>query len=48
MDFKIKTYEFNEVGKNTVSLEKKGKNWPVVYLIHNDKEVYVGETQKYL
>ena len=21
-----------------------GVNWPVVYLIHNDKEIYVGET----
>jgi DUF2075 family protein/predicted GIY-YIG superfamily endonuclease len=24
---------------------KKGKDWPVVYLIHNDKELYIGETQ---
>ncbi|AUD65811.1 hypothetical protein BK011_08980 [Tenericutes bacterium MZ-XQ] len=24
--------------------EKYGQNWPVVYLIHNHKEIYIGET----
>lgn len=44
-DFVIKEYEFNELGKKNIGYEKKGKNWPVVYLIHNDKELYIGETQ---
>ncbi len=25
--------------------EKKGQDWPVVYLINNEKEMYIGETQ---
>ena len=43
--FSIKEYEFDEYGKSIISQEKKGKNWPVVYLLYNDKEIYVGETQ---
>ena len=43
--FSIKEYEFDEYGNSIISQEKKGKNWPVVYLLYNDKEIYVGETQ---
>lgn len=43
--FEINSYDFNEIGKINVSKEKSGKDWPVVYLIHNDKELYIGETQ---
>lgn len=43
--FEINSYDFNETGKINVSKEKRGKDWPVVYLIHNDKELYIGETQ---
>lgn len=43
--FEINSYDFNEIGKINVSKEKRGKDWPVVYLIHNDKELYIGETQ---
>ena len=43
--FEINSYDFNEMGKINVSKEKRGKDWPVVYLIHNDKELYIGETQ---
>ena len=42
---KINQYEFNDEGKLNLSNVDKGKDWPVVYLIHNDKELYVGETQ---
>ena len=44
MEFKIKTYPFDTNGKNKLEETPKGKDWPVVYLIHNDKELYVGET----
>lgn len=42
---KINQYEFNDNGKINLSTVDKGKDWPVVYLIHNDEELYVGETQ---
>lgn len=43
--FSINQYDFNEKGKANLAREKRGKDWPVVYLIHNDKELYIGETQ---
>lgn len=43
--FSINQYDFNEKGKANLAKEKRGKDWPVVYLIHNDKELYIGETQ---
>lgn len=43
--FYINQYDFNETGAKTVAKEKKGKDWPVVYLIHSDSELYIGETQ---
>ncbi len=43
---KIDTYSFDANGKNALSVaEPKSKNWPVVYLINNDRELYIGETQ---
>ena len=44
-NFFIGEYSFNETGRMAVENEKYGKDWPVVYLIHNDKELYIGETQ---
>ena len=41
----VSQYDFNALGKDIISTEKRGKDWPVVYLIHNDKELYIGETQ---
>lgn len=39
----IRTFSFpNDVDK--VADTYHGTNWPVVYLIHNDDEIYVGET----
>lgn len=43
--FSIKQYDFSEAGKVNVANEKRGRDWPVVYLIHNDKELYIVETQ---
>ena len=48
-DVQIRDFPFSEQGQS--SIEKwhngdhaYGSNWPVVYIIHNDEEAYVGET----
>ena len=43
----IKSYEFNQDGRVLVASEAMGKDWPVVYLICNDKEMYIGETSSF-
>lgn len=40
----IKSFTFDNNGKNQLEQLTKGKNWPVVYLIHNNSELYIGET----
>lgn len=40
----IRTFQFNGIGMNQVKQYEKGKDWPVVYLIHNSSDLYVGET----
>lgn len=40
----IKSFEFTEAGRGALEKLSKGKDWPVVYLIHNDKDLYIGET----
>lgn len=40
----IKKYDFNDVGIETISGLSYGKNWPIVYILNNDKEAYIGET----
>ena len=40
----VKTFSFNEKGLEKVRQTQKGKNWPVVYMIHDDKALYIGET----
>ncbi|MDO5322122.1 MAG: DUF2075 domain-containing protein [Bacteroidia bacterium] len=42
-DSYIHTYPFPS-SANEVAKVYHGSNWPVVYLIHNDREIYVGET----
>ncbi len=44
----IKSYEFSSRGKEILSKNKKAEDWPVVYLINNDKKMYIGETQNAL
>ena len=41
----INTYPFSKSSKEILSKEKKGQDWPVVYLINNDNEMYIGESQ---
>ena len=48
--FEIKSFPFDALNHNVFGLDchPKGKNWPVVYLIHNDSELYIGETNNAL
>lgn len=41
---KIEAYSFDYNGLEKLSKKTKGKDWPVVYLIHDNNEIYVGET----
>lgn len=44
-NLKIKQYDYNKTDiANMLSLNS-GKNWPYVYLIHDNDKLYVGETQ---
>lgn len=40
----IRTYSFDNNGLNELKTNEYGKNWPVVYLIHDDNNLYIGET----
>ncbi len=40
---KIKQYAFPK-DNSILKKEKYGYNWPVVYLLHNKKDIYIGET----
>ena len=40
----IETVEFSMDGERTLRRKKLGTDWPVVYILHNDDTVYVGET----
>lgn len=40
----IPTYKFDANTPNTLKKVPYGYNWPVVYIIHNDTEAYVGQT----
>lgn len=41
---KIKSFPFAENKLNDIKNFEYGKNWPVVYIIENSREAYVGET----
>ena len=43
----IRQYDFNMEGRAKVLDHPFGKNWPVVYLIHNKKNIYIGETNNF-
>ena len=36
--------EFSRKTGDEIAIQKYGKEWPIVYMIYNDEEVYVGET----
>lgn len=40
----IKTFPFNKDDFDQIKAYKFGKNWPVVYVLENKEEVYVGQT----
>lgn len=40
----IRTFTFDEDGIKELEDSSHGLNWPVVYLIHDDKCIYIGET----
>lgn len=40
----IKRFSFDISGCEGIKLVDKGSDWPVVYMIHNDEELYIGET----
>lgn len=40
----ISTLKFNEGTPTILKRKKYGTNWPVVYIIHNSEEAYIGET----
>lgn len=40
----IRTFAFSKEGFDDIKSFPKGKDWPVVYIIENGKEVYIGET----
>lgn len=42
----IKTFAFTDAGAEEIRGYKYGSNWPVVYLIENGRELYVGETTR--
>lgn len=40
----VETYKFNTKVVETLENTKFGNKWPIVYIINNDKEAYIGET----
>jgi DUF2075 family protein len=40
----IKTFSFNKEDLGQIKSYKFGKNWPVVYILENGQEMYIGET----
>ena len=48
-DVKIRDFPFDGTSQSNIEQWKSGDreygaNWPVVYLIHDDKCIYIGET----
>ena len=40
----INTLKFNKDISSVLKTKKYGTNWPVVYIINNNEEAYIGET----
>ena len=40
----IESVRFNHNAPNEIRAKRYGENWPVVYIINNKKEAYIGET----
>jgi DNA replication protein DnaC len=44
MSNKIVEYDFNDLGIEEIRGLSFGMNWPIVYILNGNKEVYIGET----
>ena len=40
----IKSFKFNQTGVESIRAYKYGSDWPIVYIIENGKDLYVGES----
>ena len=40
----IVSFTFDHSGRERLKKEPSGSDWPVVYMIHDDVEAYIGET----
>src|SRR4051812_31254547 len=40
----IQSFDFNDTGFEDIKNHPLGRDWPIVYIIENGNEVYVGET----
>ena len=40
----IVSFPFNKEDFNKIKNYKFGKNWPVVYILENKEEIYIGQT----
>lgn len=43
-DSKIKSYDFSRTGVETLGADSQETNWPIVYQIYDELNLYVGET----
>ncbi|MBQ8644009.1 MAG: DUF2075 domain-containing protein [Candidatus Methanomethylophilaceae archaeon] len=41
---RISEYSFDRMGREVLRTDVHGTDWPVLYMISNDKEAYIGET----
>ena len=42
----VETFVYKEEFLDRIKKYKYGLNWPVVYIIRNDKEAYIGESTR--
>lgn len=42
----IKTFSYEEEFSDQIKQYKYGLNWPVVYIIRDNKEAYIGESTR--
>src|SRR3989344_6727201 len=40
----IKNFDFDQTGFEDIKNHPRGRDWPVVYILENGKDIYVGET----
>lgn len=45
---KIEKFSFNDEGRQRVGEKSKGKDWPVVYIINNEKKYMSAKRRRYI